>query len=677
MFVTILIYTLSVLPLVALMRIKQLPRYLCAFFITTLAEIILTGNILGLFHQLNNKTAWIVVQIVFLLISWALWLLFKPRNLFSIHFEKPNFHTLHFLQKFALILLCIVVVIGYVVLAYLILVVPPNNNDSMLVHLVRVGYWLQHGSFTPWNSIIERQVIYPYNAQIVLLWTILFQGSDLFAAFLQFFSVLFTALGIYCIGREIGGSRFQASMVALFYLTFPQVILQATTTQDDLVITCFLILGSYFFIRWYSQGYTQKFDLILACLSLMIALGIKPTAFYFFIGFAFFFLILLIIKKMKFKNLFQIGITCFFAFLIFSSYAYINNAIYFHNPLGPSDFVSAESGAFNGNIFRKSRVNTGRFLYEFISLDGLPTPIVQNIQNVKISIAIKLPFVFNTTTEFIKDPQKPFQVTTAPGINEDLSWFGPASFLLILPGFFIGIFKVFKSKDLKIFFFLIVPFFMMIGIGVLRPGWDPYQGRYFNPGIALMMPLVLFLINPKIGQQIYVLFISVLAVLITISSVLLNESKPIITQMTIYKNFTSTSCEENLTKKINCYLSSKLPQLLLNREDILSLNTLQKETYSSSSQYTILSQFDEEIPANSRIGLVLQNGDWEYPFFGRYFEYQLVPIINQKYLQDLSWLNQNRLDYIIINQKEGQKTIVDPCFKLQDQINGTWKIYKR
>ena len=680
--VSILIYLLSVIPLIALFRIKQIPRYICVFFIILIAEIILTGNILGLLEQLNNRGMWLFVQGIILCLGWFVWFFGKRPSLFSFQINKLYWRELHKFQKFILITLGTVLFAGYCILIYLILVVPPNNNDSMLVHLVRVGYWLQHGSFKPWDSFIQRQVIYPFNAQIVLLWSILFHLTDQFAAFLQFFSVLFTSLGIYCIAREIGGNRFQSALSGLFYLSFPQVILQATTTQDDLVITCFLILGTYFFLRWYGQSYKDKNDLLLASISLMISIGIKPTAFYFFIGFVIFILILICFKKMKFKQFLQLGIGCFAAFFLLSSHSYINNLVYYHNPLGPPDFVQSESGVFTGNIVKKAFINSGRFLYQFISLDGLPTPMVQNIQNAKIDLAYKLPSLINTSMDFVKDTQKPFQLSTAPGINEDLSWFGPVSFLLLLPALIIGIIKLIKKKDLKILFLMLVPILMLIGIGVLRPGWDPYQGRYFNPGIALLMPLVIFIINPKIGQHIYILFIALLAIVITLSSVFLNESKPLITQMTIYKNFTSTSCDESLVKKVNCYISSKVPRLLLDREDILSLDNIQRMTYSSPGQYEILNQVEKEIPDNSRIGLVLQNGDWEYPFFGRHFEYQLVPIINHQYLQDETWLYQNQIEYIIIHQGEGQNSIVDPSYNLIDQSNDSqnnalWKIYNR
>jgi len=679
---SILAYAFSVLPLLSLLRIKQFPRYLCAFFVVFIAEIILTGNILGLLRQLNNKELWIIIQFLFFLVSWTLWFRFKRPSLISFKISHPNWRGLHLLQKITLCIMGFFILLGYATLIYLILIVPPNNNDSMVVHLVRVGYWLQHGSFAPWNSLIERQVIYPYNAQIVVLWTILFHGTDLFAAFVQFFCVLFTALGIYGIGRQIGGNRFQSALPALFYLTFPQVILQATTTQDDLVITCFLILGSYFFLHWFDSQYKDNTDLIFTATALMIAVGIKPTAFYFFIGFAIFIIILICIKKMKLIHLLKIGVACLVPFTILSSFAYVNNMIYYHTPLGPADFVSSESGVFTGNIFKKAEINSGRFLYQFFSLDGFPIRLIQKVQDAKVVIASKMPGVFNTTSDFIKDPNKTFSLATPPGINEDYSWFGPVSFLLLIPAYLFGIYKAIKTKDQKIVFLLIVPLFLMLGISVLRPGWDPYQGRYFNPGIAISMPLLALMLNKKRFQEIFIFLFSIMAVAILTFCVLMNDSKPILTQRTVAKICTKQFVSRSIITNSICSKGFDLFPILPAKMDIGSLNSLERETYSSPLQYQIFSEFSNYIPAHARIGLFLLNGDWEYPFFGRNLEYQLVPIIDKTLLDDASWLAQNQVEFLIVHSNVDKPMNISSSYKLVYQIddsqnNNLWQFYQK
>ncbi|MCX6055481.1 MAG: hypothetical protein NTZ74_11325 [Chloroflexi bacterium] len=51
----------------------------------------------------------------------------------------------------------------------------------------------------------------------------------------------------------------------------------------------------------------------------------------------------------------------------------------------------------------------------------------------------KLPAIINPTAEYLKDPGKPFSLSGLLGINEDYSWFGPVSFLLLIPAFIVGI----------------------------------------------------------------------------------------------------------------------------------------------------------------------------------------------------------------------------------------------
>jgi hypothetical protein len=308
--------------------------------------------------------------------------------------------------------------------------------------------------------------------------------------------------------------------------------------------------------------------------------------------------------------------------------------------------------------------------------------LIQKVQSLKVALALKAPAVFNTSSAFIKDPGKPFRLTDQPGINEDYSWFGPVSFLLLIPAFIFGLIRFIKTKDQKILFLLLIPLFILLGISVLRPGWDPYQGRYFNPGIAIAMPLLIFLVNRQTLGEIYLFLLSLLAIFVMTCSVLLNDSKPMVTQRTVERvcNAHYLSNIPALNGQV-CKLANKFSPYLLPKLDIASLNSVERETYSSQQQYPIISQFSEEIPAGSRIGLALLNGDWEYPFFGRHFEYQLVPVVDRQTLQDQNWITQNHLDYLIVHQEAKQMTSVDPSFSLQDQIGNTkdnfWQIYRR
>jgi 4-amino-4-deoxy-L-arabinose transferase-like glycosyltransferase len=666
------------------MKIRQWPRYGAAFFVCMIAEIVLTGNIAGLFHQLDSRLTWLGIQVILLVLGWAIWCFCHRPSLALPSFSVLYRHSLSGFQKFWLVFLGFWVVLCFGVIVVLILLVPPNNNDSMVVHLVRVGYWLQHNSFSPWNALIERQVIYPYNAQIVVLWTILMHGRDTFAAFLQFFSVLFTSLGIYAIIRQLKGTRYQAALVALFYLTFPQVVLQASTTQDDLVITCLLILGVVFLFHWLDSSYQEWIDLCLTGLSWALALGIKPTAFYFFPGVLLVLLIYWVTRKMNILQIGQLALAGLLAFGIFSSYAYWNNWVTYRNPLGPSEFVKMESGAFSGNLWSKLRINGGRFLYQFVSLDGLPPGLTQPLQTVREQIANRFPALFDDSTAFLKDIQKPFSLANAPGINEDYSWFGPVSILLLFPAFFLGLVYLFKKRDGKILFLLLVSLLLFVSVAVLRPGWDPYQGRYVNPAIALLMPLSFWIFDRRVFSQVYTALLVILAVFVLLCSTFLNESKPLLTQAAV-KRFAEQPqiAQDHSLKGIMIGFSLNLINPYLPaRQDILSLDEVDRETFSSVSQGDFLREYFSIIPAGARVGIYLQNGDWEYPLFGRNFEYQLVPLTSSELLLDDSYLNQENINFLVVHQIGLTQLPVTSLYTIFNQISdeqnqsGFWQFYK-
>lgn len=676
------IYLISILPVAALFRSKSLVHYLLTFFTLLLSEIVITGNLLGLFHQLNNERLWLVIQAMIALLLWGMWYVLKRPKLFPFSIEKVAWKQTGGFKKVLLILWAGILLTGYSILAFLIIKVPPNNMDSLVVHLVRVGYWLQHGSFAPWVSLIERQVIYPYNAQIIVLWTVLFHGTDHLAGFLQFFCVIFTALGIYGLATLLSARRFYSIFAAFLYLSFPQVILQASSTQDDLVITCFLVLGTYFFLSWLKGERTANANLILAAVCWSMALGIKPTSFYYFIGLALFLIVLICTKKLFFKQFLKLLSICAVCFFFLSSYAYFNNLINFRNPLGPSEFVSTESGVNSPNLVQKTLVNSGRFIYQFVSLDGLPRNISTPLQKIKESAAEKIPTLIDTSSKYVKDPNEPFTLDLRSGTNEDYSWFGILSFLFLPPAYIVGVLKAIKKRDASIAALIIIPIVYFLAAAALRPGWDPYQGRYLNPVIALCVPLVPFLFDEKVISKVTVTLATLIAANILLFTALTNDSKPLVTQASLYRTMIGYPCDKNLFTKANCVIQNKMVAFFPDRLDILPLNSLEKRTYSAPDQYAMIDQYLQLIPKDASVTLLLNNGDLEYLFFGDHFDYSLSPISTTTLEKDTLATSSIHSEYVFVHLTKKETVSLPPDYVLKSSGKGTndnsaWKIFER
>ncbi|MFF0368836.1 hypothetical protein [Micromonospora sp. NPDC005087] len=125
---------------------------------------------------------------------------------------------------------------GLVLLELLVaLLAEPNNFDSQTYHLPKVEHWVAQGDLDFWATAIHRQVTIPPGAEYLLLHLRLLTGGD------QLHNLVQWAAGVACllvtarITAQLGGGR-RAQLITAFVLaSTPMVVLQATSTQTDLV----------------------------------------------------------------------------------------------------------------------------------------------------------------------------------------------------------------------------------------------------------------------------------------------------------------------------------------------------------------------------------------------------------------------------------------------------------
>ncbi|WP_328421779.1 glycosyltransferase family 39 protein [Micromonospora sp. NBC_00389] len=127
--------------------------------------------------------------------------------------------------------------VGGLVLVELLvaLLAEPNNFDSQTYHLPKVEHWVAQGDLDFWPTAIHRQVTIPPGAEYLLLHLRLLTGGD------QLYNLVQWAAGVVCllvaarITAQLGGGR-RAQLITAFVLaSTPMVVLQATSTQTDLV----------------------------------------------------------------------------------------------------------------------------------------------------------------------------------------------------------------------------------------------------------------------------------------------------------------------------------------------------------------------------------------------------------------------------------------------------------
>jgi hypothetical protein len=617
---TLIILATAIL-LNATLRFRSLIAQYLSIYIFTFADIAFILHIANLFHRMNQEWVVILIAAINFGIVYGLWKHNGSADPFGV-FKKTVFsiRTLNFrnlFRKYPYIpMLIIVVGIGYLLIAILIYVVPPNNVDSVSTHMSRVIYWLHHGDYFPWDTIKKWQLIYPVNAQLLSFWSILFTKTDHFVGYGQFFAAIFSALAITGITKLNGRPNKHSVFSAIIFLTLPAVALQASTTQNDLFITALFIISIYFFFYGITEKRLTAFT--VSGISIGLAVGTKQTMFFLLVPYVILYLMAwLLFKKVTFRQLFHLGWVSILTFLLIGSQIFISNIVNFGHPLGSPETVQSQSGSLlsSDQAVEIISLNSARFTYQMADLSGLPDPLWG--YGIKLKALISKPIFgfLHMDVESGKGtyPGHHFSLLSRTQLQEDFAWYGPLGFLILVPLVFYALMMGIKKKNIYylaggIFFFLFQ--FLII---FFRPGWDPYQGRYFMPIVALLTPILGDLANDRLISKISMWIISAIAISTLVSCLFLNPAKPITGGRSVWH---------------------------LDRLELLNY----QNTYLVESMEII----DENLPLNTTVGLASDSYYFiEYPFFGRDFSRNLIPIYPDEKLYREDFFKENNIKYVI------------------------------
>ncbi len=156
---------------------------------------------------------------------------------------------------------------------------PPNNWDSMTYHMARVANWINNKSVSFYPTAITRQNYQMPLAEYAIMHIQIITGGDLYANLVQWLNFFV----LICLGplvaSELGLSSKQQYISAFAISTIPMAILQASSTQNDLVVASFLMSFSLFMLRLRENLSVEH--LLFAAFSLGLTLLTKGTSFIF------------------------------------------------------------------------------------------------------------------------------------------------------------------------------------------------------------------------------------------------------------------------------------------------------------------------------------------------------------------------------------------------------------
>jgi hypothetical protein len=236
--------------------------------ILTALYAILSLEVLSPFHLVTRPAlvmVWCLPLVVFC--AWAVHLYRSGGHIVlpAIKFPHKRGEWLAF-SGIAIILL-VTVLIAWVA--------PPMTWDSMSYHMSRIAHWAQNRSIWHYITGIERQNSMSPGAEMLTLHGYVLAGSDRFTTFTEWFAMLGSIIGVSLITKKLGGKPYAQWLAALFVVSLPMGITQASSTITDYVVAFWLVCLANETLEY--QRSRVSLGLIFAVLASALAVLTKPT----------------------------------------------------------------------------------------------------------------------------------------------------------------------------------------------------------------------------------------------------------------------------------------------------------------------------------------------------------------------------------------------------------------
>ena len=422
------------------------------------------------------------------------WVLISVSSLYVIRrhiFGEGNSHLAGARNLFALptgdrwwVLPLIPVAAIAIAIAVIALIAPPNNWDSMTYHMSRVEHRRTNGSVIHYPTHMVWQLyLNPWAEFAILQFQTLGFGSDRLANFVQWFAMVGTLVRVSLLVRLLGGTLGAQSLAALVVASTPMVILQSSSTQNDVVCGFFVVVAVYFaFERLVTSSKEHEWYLPL---SVALAFATKGTAYFIllpFVGYA-------MVGVMRQEGLRAcsrlIGIMVLAILLLNVGY-WARNFGLWHHPLGdPQWLVKYQNESFGmsetlSNVVRNLALHLGT---PSSKVNAFTEALAQRIHSV-IGLSIHHP----SLTFFPRDtvvPDAEFLV------HEDYTGNGV---LLILSGLAVCLAIATKAgRPMRMFALLLCASGLLFCV-LLK--WAPWNSRLHTPLFFLAAVLVGRLLAP-------------------------------------------------------------------------------------------------------------------------------------------------------------------------------------
>jgi hypothetical protein len=679
-FLTLFLVIFTSVFLASVLRINHRPGYLLAVFLIGMTNIVISGLLGHFFSTLNNQIYFLFLEFFFAVSALAFWagkkrpsLLGPWQNVQDIlprNGWRKNFRDWRIVWVLAVFVLTI-----YILGAFQIFLLPPNTNDSLLNHLARVGYWLQHGNMSLWPTPSTHNIIYPVNGNLLFLWTMLFTHGDNLTGFVQWSAAWASALAIYSIARLLGWAKPHSLFAGLLWLTLPEIYFQSTTTQQDLFVAALFIISIYFLI--YGLINQNWVAILYSSLAFGLSIGSKQIVLFAIPGLVLFLVLVNLIDRTKYRYLLLKWMLFAAIFtLTLGSFIYFQNIKAFGNPLGDKESLSIQiQGRNKASLAEKFLYNNSRLFYQSIDFSGFPQSLSNDLIRLKVAVfkpVFELARLNLESPTAVQNIQAPFSYMAVQKNQEDESWYGLIGLLLLIPISIIQLILGIKQKNPFRIGLVLMAYTFWLMVAVFRPGWELFEGRYLMISFGLLSPFYASLLRRNLVWKILDWLIVGYVAITSVILILNNQAKPLLSyprvQSLINANFPDLPKTEK--QKIFELVQVNIPAATDIWNSTRTRNQL-RQTVMMEEPVRLVTTFIKE---DASIALGFSTYLPVFPLFGDHFTRKLFPVYPPETLLDKSWFQNNKIDFLLLYLSDPQMPN-PPSWLIPYRTQGNWALY--
>ncbi len=610
LFIFLLLF-LWVVHRISLLLAEGFSHYILVFFLLVTGTLIPVGYLLSELNLTGSPGAWGVACSLFPILFYLgikrkseyVKLNLRESVKSAVSELREQFSALSMPQKLALGILAFAFFVTALINLVVLVVAYPNEWDSMTGHLVKCAYYIQNGNMNRLQGTSWTIDFYPNSLPSLQIFGYYLAGEKGFKL-IHYFSYWMVAVSTYAISRKLTISRIGSFLAALIAALLPSALIQAVTTETDIVQSAYLGLVVFSLLQLKDRSDWKTIGLAL----LAVCVWISHKVTFMLIGPAVAVIGLYVIwgnkalrKRLPLSMvLFALGI---------GIYVLPNGYLANVKEVGELRLgaLSAPPEVMNWHGIEhysssekllNFQLNLVRYSSDFLQLDGIRnTQWGEEVNEVFRRIPNSLFSRFN--------PERnqfwvvfPFEMmgNRQMGFFVERPYWGIISFALVLPVAVWLLFRFFGNRKREPEWTLPVLFLLAAGLHFASLSYsapyDPIKGRYFMNMAVWCLPLLGYLLNWR-KAGIYLLICSAIIALTALLT---------LTHRNLYP----------LSGKESIFRTSRVEQLTITRPE-----------FTDSYQ-----KFEELVPADARVAVACQqeHEDYIYPLWGKEFQRHITPL---------------------------------------------------